>query len=68
MRTPYALTEDEYYKLKQVHDSMRLVAILLDEVQRNNSMTPQMMAAWLDLTTENLSSVVDAAGVRFSSK
>ena len=68
MRTPYALTEDEYYKLKQVHDSMRLVAILLDEVQRSNSMTPQMMAAWLDLTTENLSSVVDAAGQRFSTK
>lgn len=68
MRAPYALTEDEYYKLKQVHDSMRLVAILLDEVQRSNTMTPQMMSAWLDLTTENLGSVVDAAGVRFSSK
>lgn len=68
MRAPYALTEDEYYKLKQVHDSMRLVAILLDEVQRTNTMTPQMMAAWLDLTTESLGCVVDAAGVRFSSK
>lgn len=68
MRAPYALTEDEFYKLKQVQDSMRLVAILLDEVQRSNSMTPQMMAAWLDLTTESLSSVVDAASVRFSAK
>lgn len=61
MSLRYSLTEDEFYKLQQVRESMRLVAILLDEVQRSNSMTPQMMAAWLDLTTESLSSVVDAA-------
>lgn len=64
MSLRYSLTEDEFYKLKQVRDSMRLVTILLDEVQRSNTMTPQMMAAWLELTTESLGGVVDAAGQR----
>lgn len=67
MSLRYSLTEDEFYKLQQVRESMRLVVILLDEVQRSNSMTPKMMAAWLDLTTESLGSVVDAAE-RFSAK
>lgn len=68
MSLRYSLTEDEFYKLKQVRDSMRLVTILLDEVQRSNSMTPAMIAAWLDLTTESLGGVVDAAGLRFSAR
>lgn len=68
MTCRYGLTEDEFYKLRQVRDSMRLVRILLDEVQRSNTMTPQMMAAWLELTTESLGGVVDAAGQRFSSR
>lgn len=68
MNYRYALTEDEFYKLQQVRDSMRLVTILLDEVQRSNTMTPQMMAAWLELTAESLSGVVDAAVHRLSAR
>lgn len=47
---------------------MRLVTILLDEVQHSNTMTPQMMAAWLELTAESLSGVVDAAGQRLTAR
>lgn len=68
MTMRYGLTEDEFYRLKQVRDSMRMVTILLDEVQRSNTMTPAMIAAWLELTTESLAGVVDAAGQRFSGK
>ncbi|MDU8646206.1 MULTISPECIES: hypothetical protein [Pseudomonas syringae group] len=64
----YALTEDECYKLQLVRDSMRLVTILLDEVQHSNTMTPQMMAAWLELTAESLSGVADAAGQRLTAR
>ena len=58
----YSLTEDEFYKRKQVRELMGLVTTLLDEVQRSNSMTPAMMASWLELTSESLSGVVGAAG------
>jgi len=35
-------------------DSMRLVATLLDEVQRSISITPQMMPSWLGMASEML--------------
>lgn len=68
MSLRYSLTEDEFFKLKQVRESMRLVTVLLEEVQRNTTLTPAMMAAWLELTTENLGGVVDAAGERFATR
>lgn len=42
--------EDEYQK--QVRESMRLVTVVLNEVQRSNSMTLAMMAAKLGLMSE----------------
>ncbi len=68
MSLRYNLTEDEFFKLKQVRESMRLVTVLLEEVQRTTTLTPAMMAAWLELTTESLSGVVDAAAQRFATR
>lgn len=68
MSLSYSLTEDEFYKLKQVENSLRLFMVLLEEVQRPTTMTPHMVAAWLELTTDSLNGVIDAAGTRLSAK
>lgn len=39
MRKPYRFSEDEFDKLRLAQDSIQMVAILLEEVQRPNSLT-----------------------------
>ncbi len=66
MRAPYSLTEDEFYKLQRAKDSIQLVTILLEEVQRANSLTPQMMASFLALVDEDLGGVLESVSGTFS--
>ena len=68
MSRPYSLTEDEFDKLRRVQDSIQLVTILLEEVQRPNSMTPQMMASFLVLLGEDMGGVLQSAGMTFSTQ
>jgi len=66
MRAPYSLTEDEFYKLQRAKNSIQLVTILLEEVQRANSLTPQMMASFLALLDEDLGEVLTSVSSTFS--
>jgi len=66
MRTPYSLTEDDFHKLQRAKDSIQLLTILLEEVQRPNSMTPQMLAAFLALLDEDMSKVLQSVSSNFS--
>ena len=68
MSRPYSLTEDEFDKLRRVQDSIQLVTILLEEVQRPNSMTPQMMASFMALLDEDMGGVLQSAGMTFSTQ
>lgn len=68
MSRPYSLTEDEFDKLRRIQDSILLVTILLEEVQRPNSMTPQMMASFLVLLGEDMGGVLQSAGMTFSTQ
>ena len=66
MKKPYSLTEDEFDKLRRVQDSLQLVMILLEEVQRPNSMTPQMMASFIALVGEDMGCVLQSVSGTFS--
>lgn len=66
MRTPYSLTEDEFFKLQRAKDSIQLLTILLEEVQRANSLTPQMMASFLAVVDEDLDEVLKSVSNTFS--
>jgi hypothetical protein len=66
MKKPYSLSEDEFDKLRRVQDSIQLVTILLEEVQRPNSLTPQMMASFLDLVGEDMGCVLYSVSGTFS--
>jgi len=65
MRTPYSLTEDEFYKLQRAKDSIQLLTILLEEVHRPNSLTPQMMASFLALLDEDMGNVLQSVNGNF---
>lgn len=60
MNRPYSLTEDEFYKLKRAHDSIQLLQILFDEVQRPTTYTPQMIASFLEGLGEDVSRVIQS--------
>lgn len=60
MNRPYSLTEDEFYKLKRAHDSIQLLQILFDEVQRPTTYTPQMIASFLEGVGEDVSRVIQS--------
>lgn len=66
MKKPYSLSEDEFYKLRRVQDSIQFVTILLEEVQRPNTMTPQMMASFMALIGEDIGCVLQSASGTFS--
>ncbi len=66
MSRPYSLTEDEFHRLRRVQDSIQLVTILLEEVQRPNSMTPQMMASFMSLVSEDMEGVLQSSGMTLS--
>jgi hypothetical protein len=66
MKKPYSLSEDEFEKLRRVQNSIQLVTILLEEVQRPNSLTPQMMASLLELLGEDLGGVLRSVSGTFS--
>ena len=66
MKKPYSLSEDEFDKLRRVQNSIQFVTILLEEVQRPNSMTPQMMASLLELLGEDLGGVLRSVSGTFS--
>lgn len=55
MRKHYSLSEDEFDKLRRAPtpDSIQMVTMLLDEEQRPNSLTPQMMASSMALLGED---------------
>ena len=65
MKKPYSLSEDEFDKLRRVQDSLQLVTILLEEVQRSNSMTPQMMASFMALVGEDMGCVLQSVSGTF---
>ncbi|QUE90451.1 hypothetical protein [Pseudomonas sp. SCA2728.1_7] len=66
MSRPYSLTEDELHKLQRAKDSIQLLTILLEEVQRPNSLTPHMMASYLSLVDEDMSEVLQSISGNFS--
>lgn len=66
MKKPYSLSEDEFDKLRRVQNSIQFVTILLEEVQRPNSLTPQMMASLLELLGEDLDGVLRTVSGTFS--
>lgn len=65
MRKPDSLSEDKFDKLRRTQDSIQLVTMLLDEEQRPNSLTPQMMASSMALVGEN-ERVLQPLGCSFS--
>ena len=65
MKKPYSLSEDEFDKLRRAQDSLQLVTILLEEVKGPNSLTPQMMASFLDLVGENMGCVLQSVSGTF---
>jgi len=66
MKKPYSLSEDEFDKLRRVQDSIQLVSILLDEVQRSSTFTPGMMASFMSLVGEEMSCVLQSVSGTFS--
>lgn len=68
MKKPYSLSEDEFDKLRRVQDSIQLVSILLDEVQRSSTFTPGMMASFMSLMGEDMSCVMQSVSGTFSTR
>ncbi|MBV7497853.1 hypothetical protein KW837_26645 [Pseudomonas sp. PDM24] len=68
MKKPYSLSEDEFDKLRRAQDSIQMVTILLEEVQRPNSLTPQMMASFMALVGEDMGRVLQSVGGSFSTR
>ena len=68
MKKPYSLSEDEFDKLRRVQDSIQLVSILLDEVQRSSTFTPGMMASFMALVGEDMGCVLQSVGGTFSTR
>lgn len=66
MKKPYSLSEDEFDKLRRVQNSIQFMTILLEEVQRPNSLTPQMTASLLELLGEDLGGVLRSVSGTFS--
>lgn len=60
MNRPYSICEDGFYKLKRTQDSIQLLQILFDEVQRPSTYTPQMIASFLEGLGEDISRVVQS--------
>lgn len=68
MKKPYSLSEDEFDKLRRVQDSIQLVSILLDEVQRSSTFTPGMMASFMSLVGEDMGCVLQSVSGTFSTR
>ena len=68
MKNPYSISEDEFYKLRRAQDSIQMVTILLEEVQRPNSLTPQMMASFMALVGEDMGRVLQSVDSSFSTR
>lgn len=66
MKKPYSLSEDEFDKLRRIQNSIQFMTILLEEVQRPNSLTPQMTASLLELLGEDLGGVLRSVSGTFS--
>ena len=66
MKKPYSLSEDEFCRLQRAQDSIQLVSILLDEVQRPNTYTPGMMASFMALMGDEMGCVLQAVSGTFS--
>jgi len=66
MKETYNLSEVQFDKLRRVQDSIQLVTILLEEVQRPNSLTPQMMASFMALVGEDMGGVLQSVSGTFS--
>ncbi len=65
MKKPYSLSEDEFNKLRRVLDSIQLVSILLDEVQRSSTFTPGMMASLMSVMGDEMGGVLQAVSGTF---
>jgi hypothetical protein len=68
MNRPYSMSEEDFYKLEAVRDSIALVQILAGEVQRPTTYTPQMIAAFLVLIEEHISVVIKSVSGTFSTR
>ena len=68
MTSSYRLTEDDFYKLQRVQVSMKGLAALLEEHQRANTLTPKMLAAYLDMAEEDMAVVLQAVGTTFTTR
>ncbi|EPM68894.1 hypothetical protein A584_16358 [Pseudomonas syringae pv. theae ICMP 3923] len=62
MRKPYSLSEDEFNKLQRAQESIQLMSILLDEVQRPSTFTPGMLASFMALVGEDMGGVLQSVG------
>ncbi|RMO87070.1 hypothetical protein ALQ32_01007 [Pseudomonas syringae pv. tagetis] len=58
MRKPYSLSEDEFNTLQRAQESIQLMSILLDEVQRSSTFKPGMLASFMALVGEDMVEVL----------
>ncbi|MCD5982768.1 hypothetical protein [Pseudomonas sp. CDFA 610] len=68
MTSSYRLTEDDFYKLQRVQVSMKGLVALLEEHQRTSTLTPKMLAAYLDMAEEDMAVVLQAVGTTFTTR
>lgn len=68
MTSSYRITEDDFYKLQRVQLSMKGLVVLLEEHQRASTLTPKMLAAYLDMAEEDMAVVLQAVGTTFTTR
>ena len=61
MKRPYSLSEDDYYKLESVRDSIDLVQSLACETNAMVSISPLLYASFLEMVRDGLCVVIDSA-------
>ena len=61
MNRPYSLSEEDYYKLESVRDSLSLVQSLACETNASVSISPLLYASFFEMVREALCVVLDSA-------
>lgn len=64
----YSLTEDEFHTLQRVQVSMKGLVVMLEEHLRASSLTPQMIAAYLEMVEEDMEGVLQAVRPTFTTR
>lgn len=66
MNRPYTMSEEDFYKLESVRDSIDLVQMLSGEVTRPHSVSPQLYSSFLDLMKDEISTLIQSAKTELS--